>query len=242
MLAPIPSADPIRLLFETQLLEENEESYAGPSRDGQRLGSRVSFGMPSVHDLAALFADDGKQLPYDFKTQLAQYEFQLVRLVCTLHVAPRSEVSWIEIHVALAEDGAGPPRRITPGDPADPPLVYDLYPMAVTDQVQVDHSMKIAPTLKFKEVEASIGEDALTLRYERLEPRITAFGKGEQTSYWRFTPGLADQVPPGIKEMDMIVRKRRGTRVRATVRIHGRGRRWGIFPGPVSDNDQQFHL
>jgi hypothetical protein len=242
MPATIPGADPNQLLFETRLIEEAEESYAGPTRDGQRLGSRVSFGMPAIHDLAALFTDGGKQLPYDFKTQLAKYEFQLVRLVCTLHVAPRSEVSWIEIHVALAEDGAAPPRGIATGDPADPPLVYDLYPMAVTDKVQVEHSTKIAPTLKFKEVQASIGEDALTLRYERLEPRITAFGKGEPTSYWRFTPGLNNHVPAGIKEMDMIVRKRRGTRVCATVRIQGRGRRWGIFPDPVSDNDQQFHL
>src|SRR5699024_2957824 len=110
-------------------------------------------------------------------------------------------VSWIEVHVALAEDGATPLRGIATGDPTDPPLVYDLYPMAVTDKVQVEHCMKIAPTLKFKEVEASVGEDALTLRYERLEPKITAFGKGEQTSYWRFSPGLEDRVPEGIKEM-----------------------------------------
>lgn len=238
MLEMIPAADPNQVLFEARLIEESD---AGPTRDGQRLGSRVSFGVPSIHDLAALFADSGKTLPYDFKTQLAQYEFQLVRLVCTLHVAPRSEVSWIEIHMALADDGA-PPRGIATADPADPPLVYDLYPIAVTDKVQVDHCTKIAPTLKFKEVQASIGEDALTLRYERLEPKITAFGKGEQASYWRFTPGLEDRVPAGIKEMDLIVRKRRGTKVRATVRIQGRGRRWGIFPDPVSDNDQQFQL
>ena len=151
-------------------------------------------------------------------------------------------MSWIEIHVALADDCTVPPGSIAIGDPADPPLVYDLYPMAVTDKTQVEHCTKIAPSLKFKDFEASIGEDSLTLRYERLEPKITAFGKGEQASYWRFTPGLDDGVPAGIKEMDLIVRKRREARVRATVRIEGRGRRWGIFPEPVSDNDQQFHL
>jgi len=240
MLDHIPATDPTQILFETCLTEEsvNEE----PTRDGQRLGNRVTFGIPSVYDMAALFEAERKKLPYDFKAQLGDYEFRLVRLVCTLHVEPGSAVSWIEVHLALAEDGSSTTGGIVVCDPADPPLVYDLYPISVTDKVQVEHLAKIAPTFKFKEVEASIGEDALTLRYERLEPRITAFGKGEQSSYWRFTPGLADWVPEGIKEMDIIVRKRRGRRVRATVQIKGRGRRWGFFPDPVSDNDQQFHL
>jgi hypothetical protein len=239
MLDPIPSTDPTKVLFETQLVEESDR---GATRTGQQLGNRVTFGIPSIYDLAALFEESGKKLPFDFRNQLGDYELRLIRLVCTLHVEPRSAVSWIEIHVALNEEGLTSPGGIAVGDPADPPLVYDLYPIAVTDKVQVEHLTKIAPTLKFKEVEAAVGEDALTLRYERLEPRITAFGKGEQAAYWKFTPGSADRVSEGIKEMDLIVRKRRGTRGRATIRIQGRGRRWGIFPESVSNSDQQFHF
>src|SRR4051812_8918776 len=154
MLDPIPSTDPTKVLFETQLVEE---SGRGATRSGQRLGNRVTFGIPSIYDLAVLFEQSGKKLPFDLRAQLGGYELLVIRLVCTLHPQPRAAVDRIGGHGRRSEEGLPSPGGTAVSAPADPPLVYDLYPIAVTDKVQVEHLTRIAPSLKFKEVEATVG-------------------------------------------------------------------------------------
>lgn len=234
----IPPADPGRIQFETELIEQ-----AGPaSRTGQRLGNRISFGEPRVHDLAELCREGVVAAALEWRREGGAHEFWLLRLVCTLHPCADAKVDWFEVHIALREARPGGLAGIDTSDPADPPLVHDLYPSAVADTVQVEHTARIAPSLKFMEVTASPGEDSLALRYRQLEPRITAFGRLEPEAYWRFTPGAGTSVAEGIKEMDLIVRRRRGTRVAATVRVEGRGRRWGVFPRPPQPDDQRFEF
>lgn len=232
----IQPADPDAVAFETQM---TEDPSAPVTRDGRRLGNRITFGEPVVHDLEALWALMGSGPPFEVRGQLAAYEFWLVRLVCTLHLADNSAVSWFEVRVRFADDGAGA-RSALASDPADPPVAYDLFPLHVTDEVELEHTNKISPSFKFQNVTASLGEDALTLRYRRLEPRITAFGKLESSIYWRFTPGAQSEVAEGIKEMDVIVRRRRKRRVAATVLVEGRGRKWGLLPAPVEISDCRF--
>lgn len=234
----IPAADPTKILFETRLIEEEEGE---PMRGGRRLGSRISFGEPRVYDLAQLIQETGLDPGYEIRSQLDRYEFRLVRLVATLHAEPRSAVSWLEVHVALAPAREQPGRGgVVTMDPADPPIAHDLYPLQVVDKAQVEHTAKISPSFKFKEVEVGLGEDSLTLRYERLEPKITAYGKRETAVYWRYTPGTAREVAGGVREMDLVVRRPRGVPVRATILAKGSGRQWGIFPEPVAIEGQQF--
>jgi hypothetical protein len=236
----LPAADPRNILFETRLVEEEDGE---PRGDGRRLGSRVSFGEPAVYDLLSLAKETGADPGFEIRSQLDRYEFRLVRLISTLHVEPRSAVGWLEIHVALAPAPSGAERGgVLADDPADPPIAYDLYPLQVVDKVQVEHTAKISPSFQFKEITASLGEDALTVRYERLEPRITAYGRRETTPYWRYTPGTARDVAGGVREMDLIVRRPRGVPVRATILAKGSGRQWGIFPAPVTIEGQQFDI
>lgn len=236
----LPAADPRKVLFETRLVEED---ISEPRRDGRLLGSRITFGEPAVYDLAQLVKEAGGDPGFEIRSQLDRYEFRLVRLVSTLHVEPRSALSWLEIHVTLA-----PARRrlgnggLLTEDPADPPIAYDLYPLQVVDKVQVEHTAKISASFKFNEVTASLGEDALAVRYERLEPKITAYGKRETAVYWRCLPGTSREVAAGVREMDLIVRKSRGVPVRATILAKGGGRQWGIFPDPVAVEGQQFDV
>jgi hypothetical protein len=241
---PIPAADPTRVRFTTELIEQADavggealplETSEAVRGEGLRHGNRISFGDPAVHDLAALWRESPGGLPQDLRRQSGSYEFWLLRLVCTLHPSPGSAVDWFELHIALGD--------VRPdADPADPPLVYDLYPTAVTDRVEVRHTAKLAPSLEFMAAKASLGEDALTLCYQRLEPRITAFGRLEQEAYWRFAPGAGAQVSEGIKEVDLVVRRRRGARVQANVTVKGRGRWWGVFANPPQVSDQRFEF
>jgi hypothetical protein len=235
-MAEIPSAKAAGVRFEINLLEEAD----GTRRSGLRRGNRISFGAPAIYDLLALLAANGAEVPYDLRRERDRYEFWLLRLACTLHPSPGSALSWFDLQVALEEAAAG--TGLDETDPADPPLAYDLYPSEVTDKVRVQHTARIAPRLEFEEVTASLGEDALTLRYQRLEPRITAFGKREQRAYWRFAPGAGHHVAEGIKEMDLIVRRRRGTRVRATLLVAGRGLLWGVLTNPPQLADQRFEF
>ncbi|GEM_PF-1380111 len=245
----LPATNPANVFFETQLIEE---APAKPYREGRRLGNRITCGVPVAYDLAALYADVGRELPFEVRTQLDQHEFWLLRLVCTLHIEPGSAVSWADFAVTFAHHPEIPQTAVILNeigttvivlvDPADPPIAYDLYPKQVTDKVQVEHTVEISPSLKFGEISVSPGKDALTLKYEKLYPRITAHGKRESEIYWRFTPGTGSKVEEGIKEMDVIVRKRQGVAVQGTIRITGRGRRWGIIPDPVALDRQQFYF
>ena len=245
----LPATNPANTLFETQLIEE---APSDPHRKGRRLGNRITCGVPVAYDLAALYADMDRQLPFEVRTQLDQYQFWLLRLVCTLHSEPGSAVSWADFAVTFAHRPEIPEMAVILSeigtiaivlvDPAEPPIAYDLYPKRVTDKAQVEHTVEISPSLEFGEISVGLGKDALTLKYEELHPRITAYGKRESEIYWRFAPGTGNKVEEGIKEMDVIVRKRRGAAVQGTIRIKGRGWRWGIIPDPVAIDRQQFYF
>lgn len=233
----IPPADPARLLFETAIVEQIDDEAC---RGGRRVGARLSFGEPAVYDLVTLIESAGSEPGFDVHAQLEHYDFRLVRLVTTLHVEPRSAVSWFEVHVALTPVLM---RVGYEGVVSDPPIAHDLYPLLVAGKVSVSRTATISPSFKFAgETEISVGEVGVTTQYERLEPTITAYGKRETTPYWRFTPGGGGEVVGGVKEMDLIVRKPRGIPVRATILAKGRGRQWGIIPDPVAVSEQQFDI
>ena len=229
----IPSADLEQQWFETFLIDPPRGENGGD----RRRGNRVSFGLPMTRSLELLLSDAGIKPPFEIRLQQERYDFWLIRLVCSLHPAQGSTMRWLEVKVELSDVPAG---ELTMIDTADPPLVFDLSPENVSTPVTVERRASISPEIEFKSVSAAVGEVGLILKYQQLKPQIIAFGKRESAAYWRYTPGTEGNVPEGIKEMDLIVRRRKNTQTRVTVTVDGRSQGWGIFPAPLQLDDQRF--
>lgn len=225
----IPAAHADRVFFETQLVEEGQGEAR---RDGRRVGSRLTFGEPAIYDLVDLMKAQGSEPGFEITSQLDRYEFLLLRLVTTLHVASNAAVSWFEVHVELGGSGVA----------GHDPIVHDLYPLLVEDKVELERTAKISPSLKFMDVAVSLGEGSVATKYVRLDPKITAYGKRESKAYWSFTPGSGSEVAGGIKEMDLIVRRFRAIPAHATIFAKGIGRQWGIFENDVNLEHQRFDI
>lgn len=222
----IQPVDPDDVWFETSLLEEKESE----ERDERRSGTRFSFGRPIAYNLETLYAGVNRSLGSEIRQQLSHYEFWLLRLVCTLHPKPHSAVHWFEFHIAFEDTPS------LSADPADPPIAYSLHPNKVEDSVAVSETIEIAPSLEFQGVVASIGKAGVEMKYKTFHPKITAFGERQSHCYWRFTTGVSDKVQEGDKEMDVIVRKRRGTAVLARISAEGKGQIWGFIPAKLKQD------
>ena len=160
-----------------QLLEER-----GPK--GERVDIRdlpvVSIGQPEVWPLAQIYPKKG--MPPALKAKLAEADFYLVRLACSLR--PRSDVvrlDWVRFLVHLLPDESD--RQ---------PLAFDLHPLMVTQEVKRNVKVTLSPTLKFTELEASIGGVEFGFEYPELQPVISGSGAGEADASWDY------ETPQGV--------------------------------------------
>jgi len=238
----IERASPSQVQFETRLSEQVSATAERGEGGGRGRGNRLTCGVPRIFDLADLYAGLDKAPSPELAKEMESHEFWLVRLVFTLHDARSSAVSWLEFHVAL-DYLVGTPDGAAPAFPSSSPIVHDLFPLRETDKVKAKRTNQLSAKLTFEPIAEGSAESALVLEYERLIPIITAYGKRESAVYWRFLPGAAgNAVQPGIKEMDMIVRRDPGRRVQCTIEVRGAGRRWGLFPDSVAPAERTFTL
>ena len=232
----LAAPNPAHPWFNTQI----EEGPGEPERTGRRLGDRISIGEIVAYDLVQQYAAIKRPLQLDVRGQIDRFEFLVLQFVCTLHPDNLSGVSWFDFMVSFAYPTEVPrsARLLTQVSPVArvltdvgaPPIAYDLYPSEVSDAVQTEHTVKISPELKFGEVATIAGEDAVTLKFQKLYPRISAHGRRDSEIYWRYMPGSDDSVPSGDKDMAVIVRRQRGIPVLGSIRVRGRGWRYGIVP------------
>ncbi len=248
----IPALDSEQILFETHV---KEESPSEPHRKGLHVGNRLTCALPVALDLIEFYAESNQQLPPDIKLQTQEYEFWLLRLGWTLHPASHASVDWVEFRV---ETGyytfipASIPRNhllrhfdetiSSPDAGIGLPVAYDLYPVKVTDEKQIEQTVKLSPSLKFQGVSVSPGEAGIAVKYKQLCPKITAYGGGEAEFYWRFLPGTGDTVEEGFKEMDVILKKKRNTIVGGKILMKGKGTKWGIIPDNEEPEATMFYL
>lgn len=241
----VPSVDFNEVFFETSL---REKGLAEPERKGLHVGNRLTCTPPRALNLVELHAQSEQKLPADIQLQTEEYEFWLLRLGWTLHPASHATIDWAEFGVKLGYFTFIPENTphdhllhkfneniIPPGENIGFPIAYDLYPTSITDEKQVEKTVKFSPSLKFKdasgtEIGGSIGETGCVVKYKQLYPKITSYGNGSAEFYWKFLPGPGNHsVDGGDKELDVIVRKKRNTIVGATIRMKGRGTKLGFI-------------
>jgi hypothetical protein len=253
----LTGSDPARVLFETQLVEEDTGDPSDPYRKQRRTGNRITCNEPVAYDLLAAYRATNREPAFEIVCQLDQYEFWLLRLSCTLHPDALSYISSFDVNVSFVYPSALPPAALmlnpagltllSQADPSVPfeyPIAYTLYPELIVDEVEVEHTREISPELEFGEV-VSVklsGKEAVTTKYKKMYPRIRAYGKRRGECYWRFTPGNGNKVEEGDKDLDLIVRKRRGALVRAEVAIEGQGWQFGVFPKDIPADKRQVYF
>ena len=121
-----------------------DSSSPGQPRDIRDLPV-VSIGRPEVWTLAEFYGTE--DLPAPVLAKLGDASFYLVRLSCSFRPTKnKTRVEWARLTISLHPDAAGQVGT-----------AFDLHPLRVTQEVKRSVNVSLSPTLKFQEVQASIG-------------------------------------------------------------------------------------
>ena len=158
----------------------------------------VCIGQPETWTLQDFYAP-GK-LPRPIRMKLNQADFYVVRLSCSFRpVHDESRVEWARFRAALL------PRTSTGGRP----LAIDIYPEQVVQEDKRQIKVTLSPSLKFQELEASLGSADFGFEYTEQVPLISAaIGSGFDPS-WDYKAGPGQEVQ-GDKWMHMLVKAPKG--------------------------------
>jgi hypothetical protein len=74
-------------------------------------------------------------------------------------------------------------RLICAGTASDP-VVFDLFPREVMEESKTDVKVTLEPSLKLREVEASVGSVEASIQIPKVEPTLTTSGIGGANPMW----------------------------------------------------------
>ena len=150
------------VLVERQLEPVSDDALDQSARDWQSQGVKlapgevlrnmpvVSIGQSETWTLQDFYSPN--KLPRPIRTKLSQADFYLVRLSCSFRpVHEESRVEWARFRAALL------PHSSTGAQP----IAFDLYPQQVVQEVKRQIKVTLSPSLKFQELEASLGSASL---------------------------------------------------------------------------------
>jgi hypothetical protein len=238
------------LLFKLEIIDQ--KAPVRRSGDARQPDICLSCAIPVAVNLFEKYADWGERVPFELRSQSANFDFWLLQMIFTLEAKKSYSVEWMDIGVDLDHPARVPSSAkiisdTTPGAvfghlPTDEAVAYDLYPQRVVETVEFERALEISPEIELSlvdAVKAKIAPGKAELRVKHTEPRpvVTAFRKGQSKPYWQFRPGAATHVQTGDNELKMIVRACKGKPVCGTVWVKGRGTRF-IFPKTIAGPDK----
>ena len=166
-------------------------------RDAVRDLPLVSIGQPEVWQLAEVYPPE--KMPATLRAKQEEADFYLVRLACSFRPARDDvKIEWARFLVHLMPDSAG---QVT--------VAFDLYPLQITQEVRHNVKVTLSPTLKFMEVEASVGGVEFGFEYPELQPLVTAAGAGEANPSWDYEEAKGMQIQ-GSRWMHLLVKAPKG--------------------------------
>jgi len=200
----------------------------------------LSCGYPDAINLLEHFSIWKENISKDILSHTLEYDFWLIHLTISLHVKPGFYVESLEFGLEIETANFIPPtgvvlnKNLAVGTVFTPqkgerPIVYDLYPRKVIEEVKVQEKLSISPSFEFEKVKMSIGQAESVIEYTEPHPRITAFGKRESKAYWLLEPGVNDGVETGSKDFVLIVRAQKRMPIHARLWVSGKGSGF-IFP------------
>jgi hypothetical protein len=198
------------ILVERPLEPASDEALEQSARDWQSRGVKlaprevlrnmpvVSIGQPDTWPLQELYPP--RKLPRPIRTKLSQADFYLVRLSCSFRpVHEESRVEWARFRAVLL------PHSSTGAQP----IALDLYPQQVVQEVKRQIKVTLNPSLKFQELEVSLGSAEFGFEYIEQIPVISAaIGAGFDPS-WDYRAGPKREVQ-GTKWMYLLIKASKG--------------------------------
>lgn len=158
----------------------------------------VSIGQPATWPLQELYPP--RKLPRPIRTKLSQADFYLVRLSCSFRpVHEESRVEWARFRAALL------PLSSTGAQP----IAFDIYPQQVVQEVKRQIKVTLSPSLKFQELEASLGSAEFGFEYTELIPLVSAALGTSFDPSWDYRTGPGQEVQ-GTKWMHLLVKAPKG--------------------------------
>ncbi len=178
------------------------QSRSGQSapREGLRNMPVVSIGPAETWTLQDFYSPS--KLTRPIRTKLSQADFYLVRLSCSFRPVHReSRIQWARFRAALL------PHSST----GEQPIAFDVFPLQVVQEVKHKIKVTLSPSLKFNEVEASMGSAEFGIEYTELIPLVSAaIGVGFDPS-WDYRAGSGQEVQ-GTKWMHLLIKAPKGMR------------------------------
>ena len=180
------------VLVERPLEPTSDDALDQSARDWQSRGEKlaphealrsmpvVSIGQPETWPLQDLYSPT--KLPRPIRMKLSQADFYLVRLSCSFRpIYEESHVEWARFRAALL------PHSSTGGQP----FAFDLYPQQVVQEVKHQIKITLSPSLKFQELEASVGSAEFGFEYTEQIPLISASIGNSFDPSWDYRAGRA---------------------------------------------------
>jgi hypothetical protein len=194
------------ILVERQLEPVSDDALRQSARDWQSRGVNlapsealrnmpvVSIGQPETWTLQDFYSPS--KLPRSIRTKLSQTDFYLVRLSCSFRpVHEESRVEWARFRAALL------PHSSTGAQP----IAFDLYPEQMVQEVKRQIKVTLSPSLKFRELETSIGSAEFGFEYTELIPRVSGTIGASFDPSWDYVAGPGQDVQ-GTKWMHLLVK------------------------------------
>ena len=199
----LTTPDTIEHILVERQLEPVSDDVLDQSRSGQgvklpgtalRNMPVVSIGQPETWPLQELYLP--RKLPRPIRTKLSQADFYLVRLSCSFRpVHQESRIEWARFQVAFL------PHAST----GVQPVASDLYPQRVIQEVKRQIKVTLSPSLKFQELEPSLGSAELGFEYTEQIPLISASIGSSFDPSWDYRAGPGQEVQ-GTKWMYLLVK------------------------------------
>jgi hypothetical protein len=198
------------IVVERQLEPVSDDALGQSARDWQSRGVKlaprevlrnmpvVSIGQAEIWTLQDFYAPS--KLPRPIRTKLSQADFYLVRLSCSFRpVHEESRVEWARFRAALL------PHASTGAQP----IAFDLYPQQVVQEVKRQVKVTLSPSLKFRELEASLGSAEFGFEYTELIPLVSASIGASFDPSWDYRAGPGQEMQ-GTKWMHLLVKAPKG--------------------------------
>ncbi len=215
----IPKNDEGELLFKEDL-EIGEEDVGKPradipteDRDEGEISlfltrkNWVAVRKPKPENLVAYLLEQKQELPLGIEKEIKEgYDFYHIVLICSFLPDPSCKITWARLTIKMQCK----PKK---GDPQiqEKPLVYDMFPDEIHNEVKIERTFKVSGGLKYKFLEFK-PESEIKSEFLVYQPEIISVGRNGSTFYWDFKESFQKSIY-GDKVLFAIIKKPKDSQV-----------------------------
>lgn len=211
-----------KVLFETtlepsgsvvdKLLKKEEIGVAEIENIRGRI-NKVAVGEPYYENLILRLTEEKKEIPYEFKQMMDDYDFHFVSLCCSFLPDSRCKFVWarfgVELNAVSEETSMILKER---------PIAYDMSPDEVLSSIMYKKDISLSPELKLGlaavETDMKVGKIDTHKEFIIYEPQIFAFGLRGPSIAWEFKSTSEKGIWGNKRNLLLVVRTPKKSRIK----------------------------